>query len=211
MKRYSITRAAFGAAALFFAGTVLAAGNSWSTAKHQSTMNWYGGPVYHGQPALKVTAALVKAGGGAANFSFPKALVAMLGEKTVNAEAAKLTKQYGKKQVDMWLNGMTYAVKEGLRQATAAGVKLPAAPADLTGTKLAATLVKAGLSSNDTFWAGLMFDHALSHKLHDAVMANINQTKGGFHDMVVHKITNQAMYDVAHALGMNHVRLATLH
>ena len=111
----------------------------------------------------------------------------------------------------MWLNGMTYAVDEGLRQATAAGVKLPPAPADLSGAKLAATLVKAGLSENDTFWAGLMFDHALSHKLHNAVMANINQTKGGFHDMIVHKITNQAMYDVAHALGMKHVKLAALH
>ena len=39
--------------------------------------------VYLGAPALDVTAALVKAGGGAENFSFAKALVSMLGEKNV--------------------------------------------------------------------------------------------------------------------------------
>src|SRR5699024_8735534 len=110
-----------------------------STTK-QST-NWYGGPVYHGQPALKATAALVRAGGGADNFSFSKALVNMLGEKTVNAEVAKLQKQYGKKNVQGFISGMDYAVTNGLKRAGQAGVKLPEAPADLKGKKLAKTLV----------------------------------------------------------------------
>jgi len=35
----------------------------------------------------------------------PKALVAMLGEKTVNTEAAKLNKQYGKKAVTNFIDG----------------------------------------------------------------------------------------------------------
>ncbi|MEO6974368.1 MAG: hypothetical protein ABI144_00665, partial [Gallionella sp.] len=48
--------------------------------------SWFGGPIYDGQPALEVTAALVKAGGGAEKFTFSQALVSMLGEKTVNAE-----------------------------------------------------------------------------------------------------------------------------
>jgi len=102
-----------------------------------SAMNWFGGPTYNGAPALEVTAALVKAGGGASNFSFSTALVSMLGEKTVNAEVAKLTKQYGEKNVTNFINGMTFAVNAGLKRATAAGVKLPAAPADLKGAKLA--------------------------------------------------------------------------
>ena len=75
----------------------------------------------------------MKAGGGASDFSFSKALVSMLGKKTVNAEVAKLTKQYGKKDVDDFINGMTFAVNDGLKRATEAGVKLPAAPADLKG------------------------------------------------------------------------------
>src|SRR5471032_995006 len=60
----------------------------------------FGGPVYDGKPALDVTAALVKAGGGAADFSTAKALVSMLGADAVNGEVAKLTNQYGKDEVD---------------------------------------------------------------------------------------------------------------
>src|SRR5690625_555636 len=104
-------------------------------------MNWFGGPIYDGAPALKATAALVRAGGGAGNFSFATALVSMLGEKTVHAEVAKLTKQYGKEAVDNFIAGMDFAVKDGLKRATEAGVTLPAAPADLKGAKLAKALV----------------------------------------------------------------------
>ena len=99
--------------------------------KAQSGSNWFGGPIYSGAPALEATAALVEAGGGASDFSFAAALVSMLGEKTVNAEVAKLTKQYGEKNVTAFLDGMTFAVKDGLKRATEAGVKLPPAPADL--------------------------------------------------------------------------------
>ncbi|MDN5923592.1 MAG: hypothetical protein L0H70_01180 [Xanthomonadales bacterium] len=172
--------------------------------------NWYGGPVYDGAPALGVTAALVKAGGGAANFSFPTALVNMLGQKTVNAEVAKLNKQYGEKKVQDFLNGMTYAVNTGLKEATKAGVKLPA-PADLSGSKLAAALVTAGTASDGTFWSGLLFDKALSHDLHNKVMMDININKSAVQDQTVHQVLNQAMYDVAQALGMKQVKLAKLH
>ncbi len=94
-------------------------------AQQEMTMNWYGGPAYMGKPALAVTAALVKAGGGADNFSFAAALVSMLGEKTVNAEVAKLTKQYGKEKVNGFIGGMDYAVNAALRIATQKGVSLP--------------------------------------------------------------------------------------
>ena len=176
-----------------------------------ATMNWFGGPIYSGAPALEATAALVKAGGGAENFSFATALVSMLGEKTVNAEVAKLTKQYGKTNVDNFIGGMTFAVKDGLKRATEQGVKLPAAPADLHGTKLAAALVQAGTAPDGAFWSGYMFDKALSHPLHVAVMADIDAQSGHAADENTHKILNQAMYDVAHALGHKHVKLATLH
>lgn len=83
-----------GVAAMLFSVTAFAAGSYGS-----ATTNWFGGPIYHGKPSLQVTAALVKAGGGAHDFTFSKALVSMLGKKTVNAEVAKLTKQYGKKNV----------------------------------------------------------------------------------------------------------------
>lgn len=171
-----------------------------------SAMNWFGGETYLGAPALDVTAALVKAGGGADNFSFSTALVSMLGEKTVNAEVAKLTKQYGHENVTNFINGMTFAVNDGLKRATEAGVTLPAAPADLKGAKLAGTLVSAG-----SWWSGLLFDKALSHDIHVKVMQDIDAKYGHGADENTHKILNQAMYDVAQALKAKNVKLASLH
>lgn len=190
-----------GAAAMLFSATAFAAGS------HASAMtNMFGGPIYHGKPNLQVTAALVKAGGGAQNFSFSKALVSMLGKKAVNAEVAKLTKQYGKKNVTDFINGMTFAVDDGLKRATKAGVKLPAAPLNLKGVKLAKTLVHAGTTSKGTFWAGYLFDHALSHKLHDAVMADIDAKYSYAADANTHYILNQAMHDVSQKLDMQSVK-----
>ena len=203
------------AAALAFSGTALAAHAAPASAAPMNTYgtatsNWFGGPIYSGEAALDVTAALVKAGGGAKNFNFATALVSMLGKKTVNAEVAKLTKQYGKKNVDDFISGMTFAVKDGLKRATEQGIKLPAAPADLVGAKLATTLVEAG-TVDGTFWSGYLFDKALSHPLHVAVMADIDHKSGHASDENTHKILNQAMYDVAQALGHKDVKLSSLH
>ncbi len=190
---------------------LLLAGAAFAGTYGTPTANWLGGPVYNGAPALQVTAALVEAGGGAQHFSFQKALVSMLGEKTVNAEVGKLTKQYGKKNVTGFIGGMDFAVADGLKRATEAGVKLPAAPADLNGAKLAKTLVAAGTAPDGAWWSGYLFDKALSHTIHDQVMADIDATHGHAADETTHKILNQAMYDVARALGNKNVRLASLH
>ncbi|HEX7386685.1 MAG TPA: hypothetical protein VF285_05315 [Castellaniella sp.] len=197
---------------LAMSGTMMTANAATSQKTEMShAMNWFGGPVYEGAPALEATAALVAAGGGAKNFTFDKALVSMLGEKTVNAEVAKLTKQYGEKDVKGFIAGMTFAINDGLKRATEAGVKLPAAPADLKGVKLAKTLVAAGTAPDGAFWAGYLFDKAISHKLHNQVMADIDVKFGHGADENTHKILNQAMYDVAHALGEKNVKLASLH
>ncbi|HET8941216.1 MAG TPA: hypothetical protein VFN13_04435 [Rudaea sp.] len=176
-----------------------------------ATTNWFGGAIYHGEPALGATAALVKAGGGAENFTFDKALVSMLGEKTVNDEVAKLQKQYGEKSVTDFINGMTFAVKDGLKRVAEQGITLPEAPADLTGTALAKALVEAGTTPDGTFWSGYLFDKALSHPIHMAVMADIDAKSDHAADENTHKLLNQAMYDVAQALGMKNVKLASLH
>lgn len=191
---------------MLFAGSALAA-----TGGTGSATSWFGGPVYDGEPNLEVTAAVVKAGGGAEDFSFHQALVSMLGEKTVNAEVAKLTKQYGEKNVQDWVNGFTFAVNDALKHATAQGIKLPPAPADLHGAKLAEALVSAGTAPDNVFWSGLLYDHTLSHKIHTQVMMDIEAKYGAAYDKNLHAITNQAMYDVAHALGKKHVKLAPLH
>lgn len=209
--RRNVLVAALALGGVAFGGGVAMAATPAAAPMSQSEMNWFGGPVYTGAPALEVTAALVQAGGGASNFSFSKALVSMLGEKTVDAEVAKLNKQYGEKNVTNFINGMTFAVNDGLRLATEQGIKLPPAPADLKGVKLAQTLVSAGTVPDGTWWAGYLFDKALSHDNHVKVMVDIDTKFGHGADENTHKILNQAMYDVAQALKVKDVKLASLH
>lgn len=191
-------------------GVVLAAAPA-AAPMSQAPMNWFGGPIYSGAPALDLTAALVEAGGGANDFTFSKALVSMLGEKTVNAEVAKLKKQYGDANVTGFIDGMTFAVKDGLKRATAAGVKLPAVPPHLKGHALAHALVSAGTTADGTWWSGYLFDKALSHTIHVEVMADIDAQNGHGADENTHRILNQAMHDVAQALKVKGVKLASLH
>lgn len=217
MKKLQWTMAWVAGMGLFLAGSAGAvdapgpAPRQDASMQMQGAMNWFGGPVYAGEPALGATAALVKAGGGADDFSFARALVSMLGQETVNAEVAKLQKQYGEEAVKHFIAGMDFAIKDGLKRAGEAGVTLPEPPADLTGARLAAGLVDAGTAPDGTFWSGYLFDKAISHSLHNLVMADIDAKFGHDADKNTHRILNQAMYDVAQALGKKDVKLASLH
>ncbi len=176
-------------------------------------MSRYGGPIYTGAPALSVTASLVAAGGGPSKFSTAAALTAMVGKATVDAEVAKLTKQYGKDAVGQWLKTFDFAVGDALKIATAKGVKLPAADPKLTGKALATTLVKAGTAPDGTFQIEFLLDKAVSHAIHVQVMNDIdaNAGLGKKDDLQYHEISNQAFYDVAQALGATGVKLSPLH
>ena len=194
------------------AGTAAFAGESMNTQNAaNSEMGRFGGPVYSGAPALAVTASLVAAGGGADKFSTATALTNMLGAETVKAEVGKLNKQYGSAAVNTWLKTFDFAVTDALKIATAAGVKLP--EATLSGKELAQTLVKAGTASDGTFQIEFLLDKAVSHKIHVQVMDDIdkNPDLGKKADYDYHRISNQAFYDVAQALGMTSVKLASVH
>ena len=205
-----------GAVLGLLAGLLLAAPSFATTpgTDHDSGMsmqiNRYGGPVYDGAPALPVTVALVVAGGGAQHFSLVTALNHMLGEATVNAEVAKLTKQYGKRRVGEWVSGIDFAVNDTLRIVKEKNIQLPA-PAQLSGVQLAKTLVSAGTAPDNTFWAGYLFDKALSHGIHNQVMDDTDAKYGAAFDANYHALTNQAFYDVAQALGDKNVQLASFH
>lgn len=179
-------------------------------AMHSMQTNRFGGPVYDGKPALAVTVALVEAGGGPRHFSLVTALDHMLGEKTVKAEVAKLTRQYGAHRVNAWVKVMNFYVDDTLKIVQAKGIKLPP-PADLTGAELAKTLVRAGTDDKDVFWAGYLFDHAVSHPIHNQLMNDADAKFGAKWDANAHAITNQAFYDVAQALGDKTVQLAPYH
>jgi len=104
---------------------------------------------------------------------------------------------------------MDFSVSDALKRATEAGVKLPE-PAKLEGKELAKALIQAGTVPDGTFWSGYLFDKALSHDIHNQVMADIEAERDANADLNVHKILNQAMYDAAQALGMKEVKLASL-
>jgi len=183
---------------------------SSSMSMHSTGTNRFGGPVYDGKPALAVTVALVEAGGGPGHFSLVTALNHMLGKKTVKAEVAKLTRQYGAKRVTAWVTVMNFYVDDTLKIVKAKGINLPP-PAKLSGVELAKTLVKAGTDSQGTFWAGYLFDHAVSHPIHNQLMNDADAKYSAKWDANAHAITNQAFYDVAQALGDKSVKLVPYH
>jgi len=211
MKAHNVA-AALALAAAILAGTVAFADDSMSGGSTSTQMNGrFGGPVYDGPPNLAVTSSLVAAGGGAQKYSTAAALTSMLGADTVKAEVAKLNKQYGDAAVAQWLKTFDFAVDDALKIATAAGVKLPAPT--LSGKELAETLVKAGTAPDGTFQIEYLLDKAVSHKIHVQVMDDIdaNPDFGKKADYDYHRISNQAFYDVAQALGMTNVKLASVH
>ena len=171
-------------------------------------MSRYGGPTYTGAPALNVTASLVAAGGGAESYSTAKALTAMVGADTVTAEVGKLTKQFGKKRVARWLSVFDFAVSDALKIATAAGVKLP--DADITGTDLAGTLVKASMDTDGTVYTEFLLDKAVTHKIHMMVMNDIDHKFGAKADEDYHLLTNTALYDLAVAFKVPGAKLAKI-
>ena len=209
--------AALGAVAILGVGSLAVADTMGTDTGKDTTVNGtmhgrFGGPVYTGAPALDVTAALVKAGGGAADYSTAAALVSMVGKPTVDAEVAKLSKQYGADAVTLWLKTFDFAVKDSLKIATAAGIKLPA-PAPLEGKALAVALVKAGVDSDGYFQIELLLDKAVSHNIHVQVMNDIDKEPGlgKKADLQYHQISNQAFYDLAQALGATSVKLSPVH
>jgi hypothetical protein len=165
------------------------------------------GVTYKGVPDLQAAISLVTAGGPAGHFSIVKALTALAGAKTANAEVAKLTKQYGAARVGSFVAVQNFAVNDAVKIATAAGVKFPA-PA-VHGAALAKRVVTLGLV-NGTYYEGTQLDHLVTNKIHESVMDDIDQKFGASADANYHRIADQAHYDLAKALGVD-VKLAAFH
>ncbi|HEY0382782.1 MAG TPA: hypothetical protein VGC72_11320 [Candidatus Elarobacter sp.] len=166
------------------------------------------GVTYKGAPDLQAAISLVTAGGAPGHFSIVKALTALAGAKTANAEVAKLTKQYGAANVASFVAVQNFAVNDAVAVATAAGVKFPK-PA-VHGTALAVRVVKLGLV-NGAYYEGTQLDHLVTNGIHETVMGHIDGKFGVAADANYHRIANQAHYDLAQALGAKTVKLAAYH
>jgi len=163
---------------------------------------------YLGAPNLEVAISLVAAGGAPEKFSIVTALRNLAGKKIANAELLKLTRQFGPGKIESFVKVQNFAVDEAVRDATSAGVKFPAPT--LKGTALAVAVTKAGLEGG-TYYEGVMLDHLVSHKIHEAVMDAIDAQYGAKADANYHRIADQAHYDLAQALGAKTVGLAQYH
>ena len=98
----------------------------------------------------------------------------------------------------------------GIPGGKAAGVKFP--DANISGKTLAARLVGLGVPGNKgAFLTGTMLDHLVTHGIHESTMAAIDAKFGAKLDANYHKISNQAFYDLAQALGAKTVKLAAFH
>jgi len=166
------------------------------------------GATYSGKPDLQAAISLVVAGGAPGNFSIVKALTALAGAKTANAEVAKLSKQYGSARIAKYVEVQNFAVNDAVRRAIKAGVKFPKPM--LKGATLAKRVVGLGLL-NGTYYEGYFLDHVVTNGIHEAVMSDIDHTFSLAGDANYHLISNQAHYDLAQALGATTVKLAAYH
>jgi len=163
---------------------------------------------YKGTPDLQAAISLVTAGGAPGHFSIVKAIAALAGAKTANAEVAKLTKQYGSANVASFVAVQNFAVNDAVAVATKAGVKFPSPT--VHGAALAVRVTKAGLI-NGTYYEGVMLDHLVTNGIHETVMGHIDGKFGAAADGNYHRIADQAHYDLAQALGAKTVKLAAYH
>src|SRR5690348_16379235 len=79
--------------------------------------NRFGGPSYFGAPALDVTAAFIKAGGGAGSFSTVRAFSSMIGDTVLQSELAKLRTRFGARATDRFVHVFDFAMSDAWKRA----------------------------------------------------------------------------------------------
>ncbi len=159
-------------------------------------------PSYTGQPTLPVTLSMVIAGGGPGKFQTIKLVSLLAGSKT-KAEVAKLTNEYGQKNVASFLTVFDYVISDALAIVQAKHIALPAAPkpAPSNGKALAAALYRLGEYGSGNFDVEYMLDGLVSHGIHVQVMDDIDKKYGRPADANYHKVLQTAMTDLKSVYG----------
>lgn len=81
----------------------------------------------------------------------------------------------------------------------------------MSGAALAGALADVGAASYGMFWSGHLFGCAVSHKPRNQVMMDIDMKCDARVNAVTRRIRNQAICDVAQALGKEDVKSACFH
>jgi hypothetical protein len=172
----------------------------------------FGGQVHDGKPALELTAALFRAGGGSQRYSTRVALANLLGQNQAEQELGKLGRQYGPAAVRRWLELSDWLMAQGLVQLRNVGTELPTPPDDLNGGKLASALVDAGTAPSDgAFWSGYWYDQLFSHGINEVLVEDLDRHFGERRARSAYAVNNQVMYDVSQQIQTRSISLAKLH
>lgn len=158
--------------------------------------------VYSGAPDLPLTLSVVVAGGGPAHFKTTTLLGVLAGAKT-KAEVAKLTKQFGAKNVGSFITVFDFVIADSLKIVTEKKVALPKQPKPdpKNGKALAAALYGAGVQDG-RYNVEIMLDKLVSHPIHVQVMDDIDAKYGRNADANYHIVLTQAMLDLKAAYGL---------
>lgn len=158
--------------------------------------------VYSGAPELPLTLSMIVAGGGPAHFK-AQTLVGTLAGAKANAEVAKLTKQFGSKNVDSFLTVFDFVVADSLKIVTAKKIALPKTPSPdpHDGKALSAALYTAGVADG-RYNVEIMLDKLVSHPIHVQVMDDIDAKYGRNADANYHVVLTQAVLDLKAAYGL---------
>ena len=182
-------------------------------AKHESdgtsAHGRYGGGIYLGAPTLNVTASMVRAGGGAANFSFEQSLRNAGGDAWVTTELSQLGEKYGRKKVRLWLETTEFAVTDSLTKCTEAGITMP--HSEMHGRQLGMAMVNAGVDDDHQFTSDMWMDRTESHTVNLKVLDDMDKQYGSDADADNHMISNRFFFDLAGHLNMPQVKLAGFH
>jgi hypothetical protein len=154
-----------------------------------------------GAPDLQLTSAMVSAGGGVRDFSSVK-LFGFLTGSARGAEAAKLTKKFGKHEIADTFAIFDFMVGDFAKIATRSRATLPTpSPALGTGKALALTMYGAGVSGSGKWDVGYMLEHMISHTAHHAIMHDIDAKFGKSKNANFHIVLTQMMADLAKTYG----------
>ncbi len=159
--------------------------------------------VYNGDPNLKLTLAVVLAGGGPTNFDAAKLLGVLAGPNT-SAEVAKLKGQYGDQRFQDFVSVFTYAIDDSLAVVTREKIALPSEPdpAPTDGKALSAALYQAGMTPSGKWDVGYMLEGLISHPIHHVVMQDIDAKFTPATNASFHVILTTAMQDLKAAYNL---------
>lgn len=163
-------------------------------------MNRFGGPSYFGTPAVDVTAAFIKAGGGAGSFSMVRAFSSMIGDTVLQSELGKLRARFGDRDTDRFVHIFDFAVSDAWKRAGENNLVLPA-PGALEGHDLAQAIVTTGTTDSRYFFTGFLLDKLLTHKVHQQVLSDIDVKYGANDNETFNTIANAFFVDLAHQIG----------